>query len=369
MVMGRVKLRLLPAGLAVLFILAVLAAFVHIYSTSARGTGETSVASVNGEPIYAAEFHRQLSLLRASVIDYFKQEYGAELGKNFWYTAYRGEVPADMLKERALEEAVKSRIQLGLAKAYGIIDETTHAYFLSEMEKENARRSAAVRAGQPVYGPSRFNESTFKDYYISKILIQLKEKMAGDVLAATDAELRDHYDRIKGDLFRKEDNVRFYKITVSYTEKGQDGGNDAKPKAEETIRAVKRRLEQGESVQEAARQQQNVNGSPGILLSEERFNQETARNYFTSEPELYGILADSAESGRVSTVVDDRQAGRYVLAVIISNDPGGYKSYEEQEGNVRKHYTDSRFDDYLNKLVRGADVRIHEKNYGAIMVR
>jgi hypothetical protein len=339
-----------------------------IYSSSEYAAEATPVAEVNGDVITAVEFNRVLGLQRASVIDYFKRTYDVKFSKDFWYTDYNGEVPADTLRKQALEEVVKIKIQLNLAKSYGIVQGTSYNDLLAEMEKENAQRSAAVRSGQPVYGPIKFDENRFADFYMSRVLIELKERLSEDKLAVTDEQLMKHYGTIKDELFRLEDNVRFNKISVSYLEAGQRADNDKKQHAKETMESVKRLLEQDKTVDEAVNQLQSADDTFEIQVTEEHFDNETARIYFKSQPELYLMLAEHTQAGQVSPVIDDRAAGQYVVARIVEREPNGYKSFEEQKSNVFKHYMDALFDAYLNKLINEAKVNLVEDNYYKIMV-
>lgn len=367
--MIRMKTRKLPTGLAFGLSLIALAAGLFIYRAMAGGAEETVIATVNGEPVIAAEFNRQLGLLRASVIDEFKRAYGAEFGKDFWSTEYKGETPADALKRQALDQAVAMKLQLQLAQAYGIVQGASYHDLLAELERENSRRSRAAAAGQPIYGPVQFDESAFVDFYLSKVLIQLKERLAEELLVLTGDELRSHYERIKEEIFRLEDNVIFSNISISYRE--QDGhfeDSGRKEQAEAVAGALKRLLEQGLAVEEAVERLREASGELHIHIAEERFNSDTARNYYRSFPQLYAVLAEPMEAGEVSPVMDDPVSGKYMLAVIAGRVAGGYKSFEEQMGNVRKHYVDIWFEDYLDKQLEAAQIHIAD-GYYSVSVR
>lgn len=214
-------------------------------------SNEIMIATVNGDPISIGEFNRQLGLLRASVIDEFKQTYDADYGKDFWNTRHDGATPSDVLKRRSLERAVALKIELKLAQSHGLLQGTSEADLLAEMERENQRRSEAARAGQPLYGPLQLNESAFLDFYLSKIRIALQAKLSEEVMPVSDEELLRHYERIKDELFRMEDRIGFSHISVPYRKDGQTEDKDGKRLAEETIEAVKLRVKRGQEVQEA----------------------------------------------------------------------------------------------------------------------
>jgi hypothetical protein len=335
----------------------------YIHSSTGPVPDTAIVAEVGGEPITAAELKRMLGQQRASVIDYFKRTYGEDLGENFWHTDYQGEVPADTARSWALKEAVKIKLQLKLAESHGMINGTSYDDLLAEMEQENARRDAALQAGLPVYGPVRFDEGSFMDFYISRILIELKVRLSEDELGVTDRQLMQHYESLKDELFRLEDSVRFYKISVSYLDDGVQVDSGMKQTVQGMMVNIKQQLEQGKTVHEMVEEMQEVDTAPPIQIAEEHFNEDTARMYFKSLPELYDVLTNIKENDQISRVIDDRSTGQLVLAMIIGREANGYRSFEEQKDIVRRHYTNVLYEAYLNKLIEEADVNIDDNYY------
>jgi hypothetical protein len=343
---------------AAAIIIAVIIGIVYMSSARAFEPAMATVAEVDGDPITVRELDRLIELQRASVIDYFKRTHGAEYNKNFWQTSYNGEVPAQLAKQRALQEAVRTKIILQLAKSRGMLRVASYEGLLAEMDRENLRRKAAAESDQPVYGPVQFDEGTFMEFYMSRLLIQLKERLSYDELAVTDEKLLQHYESVKDTLFRLEDNVRFYRISVSYLADGHRMDSGMKLKAKEMMDSVKQRLEEGGKVDAAVKDLQDVYTGLNMQIGEERFDDVTARDYFKALPELFEALSSSLEAGQSSPVIDDRAAGQYVLAMIIGREANGYRSFEEQRDNVRKHYLDSSFNTYVNRLIERAEVII-----------
>ncbi len=351
------SLKIIIGIVAVACIAALLIGAAFEYS-SAGTTADEIVAEVNGDPITAAEFNRVLGQQRASVIDYFKRTYGANFDEDFWHTDYNGEVPVDTARNWALEEAVKIKIQLNLAKSNGIIQGTSYTDLLTEMAKENERRRMALQAGEAVYGPTKFDESTFVEFYMSRLLIKLKERLSEKTLITTDEQLKQHYEKVKDALYRLEDNVRFYRISVSYMEGELRGGSEQQQKAMDLLNAIKLDLEQGKEAYGAIKEHQAANAAHEIQISEELFNNETARMYFKSQPELYAVLTEHTEADPVSTVINDYMEGQYVLARIIAREPNGYKRFEDQKGNIREHFNNALFEAYVSKLINEAELNI-----------
>lgn len=345
-------------------LIAAAGAFGPSARTSVLSDG-TTVANVNGEPIAAAELRRELNRQRSAVIDYFRRTYDADLDAGFWQTDFDGEVPAETARQWALEAAVRTKLQLMLAESFGIVPGVSRDELLEEMERENARRKEARKAGLPVYGPVRFDESEFYDFYLGRVTAELKEKLAEGELAATDEQLKRHYDRIKDELFRLEDSVTFRLLSVSYLKDGQRIDDELKRQAEEAARSARRRLERNEAIETIAREMAEDRSGPVARVTEERFGGESARYYYKALPELYEWLNDRA-SGRIGPVIDDGAQGRFVLAVAIEREEGGYRSFEEQKENVRRHEMDARFAEYLDRLADEADVTTVGEFFGQL---
>jgi hypothetical protein len=347
-----------------------IAGVVVFYASAGANSGQAPVAMVNGSVITTQEFKSELEQQRASVIDYFYRSNGAEYGKNFWKTDFNGENPEDTAKKRALQEIIGLKIELELARQRGLIQGTSYDDLLHEMDKENKRRLAAVKAREPIYGPVQLDESTFMKYYISKLRIELKEKLSEDELSVSEEELKKHYELVKDKLFTMEDRIRFQKISISYKEDVQSSTNNQKKQlAKQLMDSIKLLLEKGEKMDEAARALQAENKAFAILYTEEDFNKDTASTYFKSQAVLYSVLKDNLKVNQLSPVFDETMQGEYVLVKVTERENSGYKSFDENERNVWKNYLDTAYDDYLGKLIREAKVDINESNYKRIPVQ
>jgi hypothetical protein len=347
-----------------------IAGVIVYYASAASNSDRALVAEVNGSPITAQEFKSELKQQRASVIDYFYRSYGAEYGENFWEADFNGENPEDTAKKRALQEIIKLKIELELVKQHGLIQGTSYDDLLGEMDKENKRRLAAVKAREPIYGPVQFDESTFMNYYISKLRNELKEKLSEDELKVSDEDLMRHYELVKGTLFTKEDRIKYQKISVSYREDVQSNTNNQKKQlAKRLMDSIKLLLEKGEKMDEAARKLQAENKAFTVQYTEADFNNDTASIYFKSQPVLYSVLADSLKADQISPVFDEALQGEYVLIKVMERETGGHKSFDENKRNVWKNYLDITYDAYLGKLIQEAKVDMNERNYKRIPVQ
>lgn len=353
----------LLAWLAGALLLILAAGTVWLTVRAETPSGNDTVALVNGEPITAAEFDQSLRRQRSAVMDYYRRTYGATVQTGFWRTAYNGETPADKAKEWALDEAVRKKVLLTLAEAHQLVPGASHEALLEEMRRENARRQAALEAGQPVYGPVRFDESNFTDFYVGKLRVELAERLAERDLEASEEQLLRHYEGIKENLFRLEDEINFTLITVSYADDGQRS-DELKRQAEAAIRDIGDRLGKGEDVADIVRSHE----ANGIIanLTQEHMDGSTARYYYKSLPQLYEWLTTSEGAGTVGPIIDNVAEGGLALAYVTDRTAGGYRSYEEQRDNVRKHYLDMKLDVYLERLAVEAVVNVKEERLDRI---
>jgi hypothetical protein len=354
---------------ALLLTVLPVAAAVCFYASAGVPSDQAPVAEVNGSPVTTKEFRRVLARQRAPVIDYFYKTHHAKYGRHFWEMDYNGENPEATVKEWAMKEIVRVKIELELAKQNGLIRETSHDDLLQEMEKENESRLSAVKAHQPVYGPIQMDEVTFMNDYMTKLRNALKEKLSKNELKATDEDLKQHYERVKDTMFVKEEQIRFQRISVSYKESRSHAPADQwKRWAKLQADSLKLLLDQGRDVQEAVHEAQKDSEGPVIRYSEEVWNNERAGFFFKSQPALYSIVAGDLPAGRASPVFDEAIQGEYVLIMITGRVASGYESLEEKADLVWRSYMDRAYDGYLDKLIHEARVNVNKGIYERIAI-
>ncbi|MCR2807587.1 hypothetical protein [Paenibacillus soyae] len=350
----------------------------HAERTDAR-PDNTVVAEVDGEPVTEEEFRWALGRERTAVIEQFKRKRGAVVDEEFWQREYDGATPLETVKKRAMDTAVRLKVQLRLAERYGLIADASYEGVLLEMERENVRMEEALAAGLPVYGPARFEADDFVDFYLGRLAVELKDRLLENELAVTDEKLKRHYEEVKGELFRQEGETRFYAFSAAYRRGGVEE-KGLKREAAAAIEEASRRLAAGESVgaiaaewnagersgedsEGASAAQGGTTGTPDIAdagpllqAAEESFDAESARYYYRALPPLYDLLARQPESGLIGPVIDDAANGRYVLAVVIGSKEGSYAGFEESKAIVRQHYAEFAYADYVNRLAKNARV-------------
>jgi hypothetical protein len=152
------------------------------------------VATINGEPVSAAEYRMVMERKTALVYNYFKQTRDLDDHFGYWSENSGPEGPLAKLRELTREELVRIKVSQGLAKERGLIQETAFADFQRAFERENARRSAAKKAGEVVYGPEQYRMPAY--YYIrfGDLSYKLKQALAKEAEPSiTENEIKQFY--------------------------------------------------------------------------------------------------------------------------------------------------------------------------------
>lgn len=167
------------------------------------------VAKVNNYPISMSELRYWMLLQRAEVYNYYYREYGINDSDDFWEEKIEGKSPLEMLKELALEKAVRIKIQQILALEKGIVDQIDFNQIISKMEGENLRRKEKVEKGEVIYGQLEFTERTYFALEFDKMLLKLKPELLKSELNPSEEELEL---LVKNKEFPLEDHYGFYKM-------------------------------------------------------------------------------------------------------------------------------------------------------------
>lgn len=153
--------RLLALGAVALFHSQVWAGESEGASISA---GDPVVATINGETVTAGEYRLIMERKASEVFSFMKKNHNIDDHLGYWSDNSGSEGPLAKLREVVKEELVRIKTCQGLAKKKGLINDTSFAGFQTGFERENARRNAAMSAGEVIYGPTQYRRTSY--YYI-----------------------------------------------------------------------------------------------------------------------------------------------------------------------------------------------------------
>jgi len=332
-----------------------------VYDSMPTESLTTCVATVNGDPISVRLFERRLARSRSLAFGYFGTRYGAVVDADFWTTPYEGEVPAEWLKQRMLEECVRIKIELGLAKESGVIEDTGYAALLQALDLENQRRREALAVGEPIYGPQQYREDEFFLYVMNNLRIAVEKRLWQGRLQASEETLRAHYEAMRDAHYDRGDRVRVWGIQIQYGARGGYREALTRDEARARIEGAQERLEQGELFEEVASEYNEDGG-----LNEEVFDFES-RSGDRSHRAGRRAVAMELDEGETSEVFEDMSA--FFILKCVEREALGYAPYEEVEGSVRRHYLHETYEGLIGDLVEGARVEVDQAVLEGIQVR
>lgn len=309
------------------------------------------IVQINDERVDREEWMLHAFQQRSALFAYFKKQYGADPGLDFWDTRFGQETPRSKLKELVLPSLVRTKVEQIWSKQLGLMTDISYPKFLDELEAENQRRQQAVSKGQAIYGPVAYDERGYYNYLHSNRLIQLKDKLAGASVKPTEQELWVQYEKAK-ERFKKSNVDSFHHIVIA---EGDGSGLIA-------IQQAVTRLQQGESFEKLlAEVQQTAAGAASRL--DEVMDESTMRSDTELRPQVRETVDKLAVNG-ISDVV--KESGSYHLVKLIERKPGAYQSFNDVRDLVAASVVEDKFKAELSKRIAEAKVSFNESVYASL---
>ncbi|WP_160500836.1 peptidylprolyl isomerase [Paenibacillus dendrobii] len=321
-----------------------LAAAAAGYVLAADGEkAEGPVLTVDGEAVTAMEFQAAMSRERIGVIQQFQSRYGAEFDQGFWQRRYDGQTPLEVLRQKALEQITKLKVQQIAAKREGIVTDISYDGFLKSREEENRRRQEDAGRGKVIYGPLQFGQEEYYQYTFSLMLTRLQERLAAGELASSPEEIDVFYEKNKNVLYRQTPSIRTRKLFIS----GSEG---------EAASLAKQAQAEAQQLQSLAEAAETMNGK--VETDVQLFDAQTLRNDARYMPELLEAARRLAP-GEISGVVP--VAGGYAILQCVERQEGGYASMEQANEDIRSRLMEQKYESWLMDQVRRAKVETHRE--------
>lgn len=327
------------------------------------------VMTLNGEPVDLREYRLILNRHRGEVYNDFYLKYGAVDSAAFWTTAYEGKTPLDELKQVTLQDLTSIKVQQLLAQQYHVrvaltpqgpflAADPSYAVFLKNLGAENARRQAAVKNGEPIYGPTQFDEDTFYRYLFSKMVEQLQQQLSeGDWKPGT-ATLEALYAERKETAYRKEDTIHFESLCWPYAKPEGEITAELKQEAQLKMEEIRDQLSQGSTFQDISQRYP-------VRYAQETLDDSTVNLDFKYRP----ILTDQVRrltANEVSEIFESDEGDALCLITVTERQDGGYQPFDEVRDQVQAQYIEEKYTAFIEQLAREAKVEINQKVYEAI---
>ena len=203
-------------------------AFLHIFVLSIAS--QTHIPRkeialfVNNEPITKEEFSFFAQRNRYLVIREFRNKLGLDYHSNFWSDKSKGISPSEVLRKMTIDTLVSVKVQLLMAKKYGIIRDASFQSIRMNMETENKRRTEAIAKKIKFYGPEQFDMNSYFDYFYSNMVIKLKDYLVTNEIIKLDSlsfekfpsqKLRKHHSESEKEIINRQINMRYNAIVDS----------------------------------------------------------------------------------------------------------------------------------------------------------
>jgi hypothetical protein len=328
-----------------------------------------SVMTLNGEPVDVREYRLILNRHRSEVYNDFYLKYGVADSTDFWTTAYEGKTPLDQLKQVTLQDLTSIKVQQLLARQYHvrvaltpqgpfITADPSYAVFLKNLSAENARRQAAVKKGEPIYGPTQFDEDTFYRYFFSKMVEQLQQQLSEGDWKPSTATLEALYAERKETDYRREDTAQFESLCWPYAKPEGKITAESKQEAQLKMEEIRDQLSQSSTFQDIAQRYP-------VRYADETLDDSTADSDVKYRPVLTGQVR-SLPVGGLSQIFESDEGDALCLVTVNGRQVAGYQPFEEVRDQVQARYIDKKYAAVIEQLAREAKIEINQKVYGAI---
>lgn len=327
------------------------------------------VMTLNGEPVDVREYRLILNRHRSEVYNDFYLKYGASDSADFWTTAYEGQTPLDQLKQVTLQDLTAIKVQQLLAREYHVVVALTpqgpflpadpsYTVFLKNLSQENDRRQAALAKGEPIYGPTQFDEDTFHRYFFSKMVEQLQQQLSEGDWQPSTATLEAFYADRKEIEYRREDTVQFKSLCWPYAKPEGEITAASKEAAQLKMEEIRVRLPQGFTFKDIAQRYP-------VQYLEETLDDSTADLDLKYRPILTGQVRSLAVGG-VSQIFESDEGDALCLVTVHGRQIAGYQPFDEVRGQVQAQYIDEKYAAVIEQLTREAKIEINQKVYAEI---
>jgi hypothetical protein len=315
-----------------------------------------TVAFVNNYPISAAELAIGMARRRAEVLQYFSQRKARTDSRNFWTTDAGGEVPADVLKKKALDDCVSNKIEQIFALQMKVVDDIRFSTLQKQRSQENPIRRKMAADGGVVYGPVEYDEDSYFRYIHSNMVIELKKRLS-EQTAIPDSMLRARYQKDSLLYTRKPVcKVLFVRISAGIADSA-------------AAESVRRQMQDARDCRNINPPRNSVR-APAISCDTIVLDDQLLDARARVGRMIAGKIQDQALSLPEGSVgrpfAADENTG---IVKCLHKDAAQLIPFEQARNRVLDMIISERYDEHVASMRRSAQVRINQPAYDAVVVR
>lgn len=148
---------------------------------------------IDGEEVSAEEYIQTMKDKEYKITVYFKEQYDAKTGGDFWEVSFGDETPYKKLADDTLEELKYRHAIFAVAEAKGYLEDASYPALKQQMEEENQKRQEKIDRGEPVYGLSEYTLDLYLEYEMSSLKEQYCNDENNEDMKVTEDELEQLY--------------------------------------------------------------------------------------------------------------------------------------------------------------------------------
>lgn len=315
-----------------------------------------TVAIVNDEPLMAQELQLEMEKYKAEIETRFITQYNADISESgFWEKNFNGEIPSEVLRQKALDSAVRIKLQQALGKELGILSDISYRGMQRQLAEINRQRKEDVKNNKVVYGPVELDESYFRDKIFSETVEKIKEKLKDTNFAVSDEQIQKSYLDDRETKYKKLDELIIKSVEIPVSSK-----EASKPLTEkealELASRVGAEIKNGLEPEKAAARVASDYSAYGIRIAEYKLDEKTrfrAGRLAAIKQEAYKL-----DQGQTSGIIQNNSI--FHILQCIGRRIGGYKELSEVREEVRKAIVDVKYEKLIDDLVKKARIQVHD---------
>ncbi|WP_349947607.1 hypothetical protein ABFV83_03745 [Lacrimispora sp. BS-2] len=277
---------------------------------------------------------------RAEVTSYFYNKYQLDPNEDgFWETKIQGEIPGEVLKQKAMDRLVRDTVERIKASQYGIPADITLKDIKRSLEKENKKRQSSDGIS---YGPGQYGLMEYISRTQMEVRDELKGKLLEERLKPSGEQLEELYASADPSLFDKGGRSRIG-IYMYYGMKAGEYPEELK----KVWGLVEKGFAEGK---EPADIVNGINEGSRVKIEYEEVEYDTAD--FPRDNQEMTWLAEQTrfmEPGQSSGVLD-YGASQGILKVLDKHDYGK-AGHEESETLLRNLWLEGAYQEYIKQCM------------------
>lgn len=309
------------------------------------------IVTINGKPMSSLEFKPYVEDSIAETASYFYSRFGVELDGDTWDKPFDGETPLVYLKEKALDKALTTKLEIAIAEELNLMPVMDYSQFMKKLAAENKRRETASQAGQTIFGPLHFNEREYISYLLGALEEKRNELLWEREFRVSDEVLEVHYEKIKDTFFHLGFDIDTEQV---YFEDFTDFDV-----ALHSLQSVLEQAKSGQSLlkaveKENSRSQEQLHYKDQLLANRSTSKEDTRSQEVERIAKLY-------QTGDFSEIVQWDTVTGFIR--IKSKKDLGYIPFAEAKDGVIRHYAEEQYNNLIKQLRSNAQVTTEEEVY------